>query len=154
MEVAVAALEEQETVTIHTPDGAVTVYKKDLIHFPDGLFGFPQYTDFAIFDINDCKPFKSMRSSQPGGPEFVVVEPLRIFEDYDPLSEFNSLDELELGSPLELVVLSIVTLAEDPRDITVNLRGPVLLNLQTRCARQVALQDERYLTKAPIMQTS
>ena len=152
MEVAVAALEEQEVVTIHTAEGAVKVFKKDLIYFPDGLFGFPQFTDFAIFDIKDCKPFKSMRSSQPGGPEFVVVEPLQIFKDYDPLNEFVNLDELELGSPLELVVLSIVTLAENPGDITANLRGPLMLNLNTRYARQIALQDERYMTKAPIMQ--
>ena len=141
---------ESKIVTLKTSRGAIAVEKKNLIHFNGGLYGFEEYTDFALFDIKDCPPFRSMLSVQEGGPDFVVVEPVLIFSDYTPLVSIKSLNEYDLGKPLELVVLSIVTLAENPEDITVNLRGPIFLNHATRCAKQVILPDDTYQTKVPI----
>ena len=142
---------EGKLVTLKTSRGTIAVEKKNLIHFPGGLYGFEEFTDFALFDIKDCKPFRSMLSVQEGGPDFVVVEPILIFDDYAPLESIKSIKEFDLGEPLELVVLAIVTLAENPEDITVNLRGPIFLNIAARRAKQVILPDDTYQTKVPIM---
>ena len=142
---------DSEFVSLETSRGMIRVEKKNMVHLPLGLYGFEDYTDFALFDLKDCEPFRSMLSIQKGGPDFVVVESALIFEDYDPLESIGPLDEIGLGSPVEIVFLSLVTLAENPEDITANLRGPILLNLATRKAIQVVLQDEKYSTKVPIM---
>ncbi|MFC1692554.1 flagellar assembly protein FliW [Candidatus Latescibacterota bacterium] len=134
------------TVEIKTSRGTMYVSRKDVIHFPEGLFGFEEYKDYAVFDIKDCKPFKSMLSIQEGGPDFVVVDPFLIVKDYNPLELYTSPEELPFGSQVELTVLSIVTLAEDPKDITANFRGPLFLNISTGIAKQVILPDDQYST--------
>ena len=142
---------KSEIITLKTSHGTIAVEKKNLINFPEGMYGFEEYCDFAFFDIKGCKPFRSMLSVQEGGPDFVIVEPGLIFNDYNPLDALNSLDEIGLGDPLELVILAIVTIAENPEDITVNLRGPIFFNLTNRQAQQIILPDETYSTKTPIM---
>lgn len=142
---------DSEFISLETSRGIIRVEKKNLVQFPLGLYGFEDYTDFALFDLKDSEPFRSMLSIQEGGPDFVVVESALIFDDYDPLESIGPLDEIGIGSTVEIVILSIVTLAENPEDITANLRGPILLNLATRKAIQVVLQDEKYSTKVSIM---
>ena len=142
---------DSEFVSLETSRGMIRVEKKNMVHLPLGLYGFEDYTDFALFDLKDCEPFRSMLSIQEGGPDFVVVESALIFDDYDPLESIGPIDEIGIGDSVELVILSLVTLAENPEDITANLRGPILLNLTTRKAIQVVLQDEKYSTKVPIM---
>ena len=141
----------EDCISIKTSHGIRQVSKKDIIHFLEGLLGFAEYTDFVIFDIKDCEPFKSMLSVVEGGPDFIVVEPISIFEDYSPLDYFSSSEELGIGDPAELVVLSIVTLAEDPEDSTVNLRGPLFVNLSSKLARQIVLPDDRHSSRVPLL---
>ncbi|MFC1528397.1 flagellar assembly protein FliW [Candidatus Latescibacterota bacterium] len=143
--------ETEECISIETPHGIKHVSRKDIIHFPEGLLGFADYTDFVFFDIKGCKPFKSMLSVVEGGPDFIVVEPISIFEDYSPLDYFSSHEELGIGDPVELAVLSIITLAEEPQDSTVNLRGPLFVNLSSNLARQIVLPDDIYSSRVSLM---
>lgn len=140
-----------EYLVLNTARGEIRVNRNDIIHFPDGIIGFEDYTEFAIFDIKGCEPFKSMLSVKEGGPDFVVLEPLRIFEDYSAFVSNIPRKQTDLGNPTDMVLLSIVTLAEKPENITVNLRGPIFLNLKTRNARQVVLSDDRCKTKVPLL---
>jgi len=146
-----AAREKDETIAIKTANGIRHVRKEDIIYFPDGIPGFEDYTDFVFFDIKDCEPFRSMLSVVEGGPDFVVVETRTVLCDYLPPDTMPSVEELDLGTPLELVILSIVTLADKPEDITINLRGPLFVNLATSRAKQVIIDDERYQTRKPIL---
>lgn len=137
---------------IKTSHGEVAVNTRNIVHFPEGLIGFEEYTDFAILDLKDCPPFKSLLSMKEGGPDFVVLEPLEIFEDYASCVAEIPYEGPELESPFDLVLLSIVTLAERPEEITVNLRGPIFLNRKTRSARQVVIPDDRFQTREPLFQ--
>ena len=140
-----------ECLVLKTPRGEIRVDRNDVIHFPEGLFGFEDFTDFAIFDITGCEPFKSMLSVREGGPDFVVLEPLKVFDDYSTFVSQIPQNQPDLGNPADMVLLSIVTLAETPENITVNLRGPIFLNLKTRSARQVVLPDDRCKTRVPLL---
>ncbi len=146
--------ELKEMVEIKTSNGTRLVEKKHIIHFIGGIPGFDDFTEFVFFDINDCEPFKSMLSVEDGGPDFVVVETNQIFSEYAPFEHLPSLDDLGLGEPMELVVLSIVTLAEQPEDITINLRGPLLINRATSRGRQIIIDDERYTSRTPILENA
>ncbi len=141
----------ENTITIKTSHGVRHVNKKDIIHFHGGLLGFDEFTDYAIFDIKDCEPFMSMLSIEKGGPELIVIEPIGIFEDYYPFSLPGIPEKLDIGNTSEIIVLSIVTLDEDPENITVNLRGPLFINPTTSEAKQIVLPDDRYATRVPML---
>jgi len=145
--------ENDKGIPIQTSGGIRYVNKNDIIRFPEGLLGFRDAKEYAFFDINDCEPFKSMLSVKENGPDFVVVETRTIIGDYSPLDSLSSFEQVDLGSPMELVVLSIVTLSEKPEDITINLRAPLLVNLATSQGKQVILDDERYQTRHNIYAT-
>ena len=137
-------------VKIKTSREEIEINSRDIIHFPDGLIGFEEYTDFIIFDLKGCPPFKSMLSVREGGPDFVVLEPLGIFKDYALYVAGAPLAFTDLGNPGDQALLSIVTLSERPEEITVNLRGPIFLNFTTRRARQVIISDDRFQTREPL----
>ena len=141
----------EENIQIKTSHGVKYVNKKDVIHFSEGLPGFEDYYDFVIFDIKNCEPFKSMLSVKDGGPDFIVVDPFQIFQDYLPQNILLFMKDLNIKTSLELKVLSIVTLAEKSEDITVNLRGPIFLNPASHMAKQVILPDDRYSTRVPLV---
>jgi len=141
----------RETVTIETAAGTREVNRDEIVYFPEGLPGFEEFRELAVFDIEECEPFKRMLSIDPGGPDFIVVETMTIFEDYDPLDSISLSGSAKLGTPLDIAVIAIVTVADDFTNSTVNLRGPILLNLATSRARQVILNDDRYDTRTPLI---
>ncbi len=140
-----------QLITIRTKRGTMDVERSRIVHFPEGIIGFEDYTDFVILDIKDCPPFKSMLSVREGGPDFVVIEPLPIFEDYAAVASSVPFAETGIDDPVNLVLLSIVTLSDNPDNVTVNLRGPIFLDLKTRRAKQVIIPDDRCRTKVPLL---
>jgi flagellar assembly factor FliW len=143
---------EGDRISIATSRGDIEVDSSEIVHFPEGLIGFEDWTDFAILDIKDCPPFKSMLSVGEGGPDFVVIEPMLVFDDLAPLLENLPRDAaVSDTAPDDMVLLSIVTLSDRPEDITVNLKGPIVLDLRTRSARQVIFPDDRCKTKVPLL---
>ena len=140
-----------QLITIRTKRGTMDVERSRIVHFPEGIIGFEDYTDFVILDIKDCPPFKSMLSVREGGPDFVVIEPLPIFEDYAVVASSVPFAETGIDDPVNLVLLSIVTLSDNPDNVTVNLRGPIFLDLKTRRAKQVIIPDDRCRTKVPLL---
>jgi len=89
-------------ISIRTSRGPRYVNEGDIFHFPDGLLGFPEYTDYVFFDIEGCEPFRSMLSVKEDGPDFVVVEAASVIDDYEPLNSVSSIGKLGLGEPLEI----------------------------------------------------
>ena len=59
---------------------------------------------------------------------------------------------MEISKPEETLIYSIVTLSDDPTQVTANLSGPILINTTNRKARQLALLDDRYTTKHNILE--
>jgi flagellar assembly factor FliW len=140
----------EERIVLATSRGDILIDPSDIIHFPEGLFGFERFTDFVILDINDCPPFKSMLSVEEGGPDFIVIEPKLVFDDYTPFAVMQE-STPPAGGVEDVVLLSIVTLSEHPEHITVNLCGPILLNPRTHCASQIVIPDDRFKTKVPLL---
>ena len=142
---------EMKQVPIQTSSGVRYVSHDQIIDFPGGLPGFREFTRFVVFDIDGCEPFKSLLSVDAGGPDFVVVESGKVVDDYNPLDFVDSSESLGLGETGEFIALSIVTVEEDFKQSTINLRGPIIYNIASSKARQVILPDDRFSTKTPLL---
>jgi len=57
------------------------------------------------------------------------------------------LEILEASNPGDLVLLSVVTLPEEVRDMTVNLQAPLVINPSKRLGRQVITISQEYSTR-------
>ena len=135
----------------HARFGAQEVARDEVITFPDGIPGFESRKSYALFDDPDNPPFQWLLSIESPRLAFVVVNPAFLWPDYDPKISREDLKSLDTADTDDVIVYSIVTLADDPSEVTVNLSGPLLLNSAKGKARQLALLDDRYTTKHKIL---
>lgn len=135
----------------HVRFGEQEVEREKVITFPDGVPGFETYKQYALFDDPESQPFQWLLSTENPQLGFVVVNPTYIWADYSPKISRYDLITLEVQNADALLIFSIVTLADDPTQVTANLSGPIVINLVNRKARQLALLDDRYATKHKIL---
>jgi flagellar assembly factor FliW len=121
------------------------------VRFPQGLVGFPQLTSFELLEPSDAYPLKFLKPKDRDDLYFTCVDVGAIKADYAvPLSDEDA-KALAIRAPEEALVLALVVIPEDPRQMTANLAGPILVNLKTREARQIVLNTEVFPLKFPIL---
>ena len=130
--------------------GTIEVDLSKAWHFPKGLPGFEEEEEFVILPIGDDPEFQIMQSTKEAGVAFVVANPYKFVEGYDIKIDDPTVDLLEVKSPEELMVLGIVFVKEPFEESTVNLQAPLLFQTNNRKAKQMVLNDKRYLIKHPI----
>ena len=132
--------------------GEVTIDDQKIIHFENGIIGFPDLTDFAlIYDAekgNDAG-IRWMQSIQEPAFAVPVMDPLLVKEDYNPEVEDELLKPLGGLDPDQLLVLVTVTVPKDIKKMSVNLKGPFVINAETRKACQIIIEDD-FDVKFPI----
>lgn len=123
--------------------GEVTVDDEKLIHFPNGIVGFPELQDFAL--IHDAEKgnqggIRWMQSVQEPSFAMPVVDPLVAKEDYNPAVEDDLLKVIgESDDPLVLVT---ITVPSDLTKMSINLKAPIVINVDNRKAVQVILEED------------
>jgi flagellar assembly factor FliW len=130
--------------------GLLEYTMEDILTFPHGMVGFPEYKQFIVHKDADLEPFMWLVSLESADLSFFVVDPFLFFPDYE-----ISLDKVRclLNSDAELALIRvyvIVTIHEDFIRSSANLLGPVVINSQTRKGRQLVLDDPRYTTRHPL----
>lgn len=112
-----------------------------VLHFPQGLVGFPRARRFVILDHRPGSPFKWMLCLEQPDVAFAVVEPGKLVPGYDAPLELAA---RTLGAdPADVALFVIVTIPPDPTAMTVNLMAPVVVDVRTRTSRQLVLEDPR-----------
>ncbi len=121
-----------------------------LLTLPNGLLGFPQLTAFRLFEPSDGYPLKFLQAVEQPEISFVCMDPVGLKPDYAvPLSDTEA-EELALEAPADALILTLVVIPEDPRRMTTNLAGPLVVNTRTRIGMQVALPSDRFPLKFPV----
>ena len=123
--------------------GEVTIDDSKMIKFPNGIVGFPDLTDFAL--IHDAEQgeqagIRLLQSVQEPTFAMPVVDPLIAKEDYNPLVDDNLLKVIGEGE--NILVLVTITVPSDLSKMSVNLKAPLVVNVDTRKAVQVVLEDD------------
>ena len=130
--------------------GSVEVDNAHIITIPDGLFGFEEYTKFALID-SEYKPFIWLQSLQSTELAFLVVDPFIISSDYEVDVDDKELAKIGIVSPSEVFVLVLITIPQDGSAVTANLQGPLIINRTNNKALQAILADNRWTTKHSII---
>lgn len=128
--------------------GPVTVEDNSVYTFPNGIFGFEETTEFALFvKVLAERPFLYLHATQDVTPFFLVFDPEEFVEQYHPTLSPEDLATLGAEKEDELVFLVIATLPESVTDLSVNLKSPIVLCPATKKAAQCILQNSEYPIK-------
>ena len=132
--------------------GEVTIDDDKVIHFPAGIIGFPDMTDFALIHDEDkgTGSIHWLQSMQEASFAMPVMDPLIVKPDYNPEIEDELLSQIGKLDPEEILVLVTVTVPSDLTKMSVNLRGPIIINAAERKACQVIVEGGDYAVKYPI----
>lgn len=133
--------------------GRIEVDEEAVITFPQGLFGFEDRRRFVVLCLDEKSPFRWLQSLEDANLAFVVIEPHHFMPDYAPTISDADVAALGLDAETPCLTFVIVTIPPGkPEQMTANLMGPIVVNVVTRLARQVIVEDECYSTKHSILQ--
>ncbi len=122
--------------------GAVEILEDRILEFPDGLVGFPALKRFLVIDEESSAPFRWLQSLDEADLAYVAVEPKWMLPDYRIDLPPAVAARLGIAQPDDMSILVIVTIPEDPREMTANLRGPLVFNAASRKGAQLILDDD------------
>ena len=136
--------------------GTIEIDEDKIIKFVRGILGFPKDKRYALLPHKENSPFFWLQSLDSPELAFVVINPALVLSDYS----FEVADDIErelgLKFPEDAEVLVIVTIRRSGDnnskqvEMTANLLGPIVINVERRLACQVVLDPNKYPVKYKI----
>ncbi|MBN1499831.1 MAG: flagellar assembly protein FliW [Spirochaetes bacterium] len=131
--------------------GEVTVDENQIIDFPEGILGF-DYVKKFVFLEEENSPFLWMQAFDEPELAFVLIRPVDFMGEYNLMISQSDMNNVKAESVSELQVFAIVTIPQgDPKKMTANLQGPIIVNIKMKLGIQAISQSEKYTTKHSII---
>ena len=148
-----ATVEAERTISVVSQAlGLIEVPCDDVITFVEPLAGFPGSNRYALLphvrqDGREDAAICWLQSIDEPHHAFVITDPWGVVPDYAPEISYAEAEQLGLRSFEDARLFGILTVPGDPRELTINLRAPVVINARTRTGKQVVLVGETYDTR-------
>lgn len=127
----------------------VEVGEEQIFAFEPGIGGFDALRRYALIAEEDSG-VEWLQSLDDSEVCFALLEPFALLPEYSFEMADADVEGVGMEEPGDVIVRSILTLHEDPRQITVNLLAPLVLCRRTHLARQVILQGVDYSMRYPV----
>lgn len=134
------------------PFGKIEIDERQIIEFPEGIFGFGDIKKFVLLDAKEKSPFKWLQAYDEPDLAFVIIRPADFMARYN--LDVTPSDFVDIGaqSPEDVIVYAIVTIPDEPSKMTANLQGPLLINPKTRCGKQAISLSDTYTVRHNILE--
>jgi flagellar assembly factor FliW len=120
--------------------GRIDVDPADILHFPSGLPGLEGCRDWALLADSDNDALGWLQSTTRGDVALAVVSPRRFVPDYQVRIPRSELTPLALADMRQAQV--VVVVGKTDTGLTLNLKAPIVINLEARTGRQVVATGE------------
>ena len=139
-------------VTVQTPNfGELQVPEDKIIHFREGIPGFPSAHEFAVLEFEDVRPFQYLQALGDPPIALLVVNPFLFAPSFRFDLSPKDMEDLKCASPEDATVFAVATIPSDPSGATINLMAPVLINARQRVGKQVILLEGNYPMRHPLL---
>jgi len=127
---------------INTKDfGELTIEESEVIFFPKGLFAFEEVKEFVLIEMDGYLQ-KWLQAVNDANPRLIVLNPSDILEGYEPHIPDEVLRELKIGKNDKYSIYVVAVIPENIKNMTVNLKSPIIVNYEKRLAAQGILEKE------------
>ncbi|MEK9630234.1 MAG: flagellar assembly protein FliW [Nitrospinota bacterium] len=129
--------------------GSIDVPEKEIIKFPEGLYGFEKETEFTLlpFNPNVESPMEWMQSLKSSHLAFVITDPFLYLPDYKLKLSGEDKKRVQLTGDDPFLTRAIVTIPENYAEMTANLIAPLIINKDKCVAKQFVLTNMDYDTR-------
>jgi len=126
--------------------GEVTYKNTDVITFIRPIIGFNELSRYFVISRQESEPFKWLQCVDDPSICFVILDPKLIYADYVVDISVHDIRQLG-GSALnsDYQVYGIVSVPKGhPELMSINLQGPVVINVKNLKAIQMVLNNPDY----------
>jgi flagellar assembly factor FliW len=131
--------------------GPITAGQNDILIFPNGLLGFEASRHWLLLSDADNSHVAWLQSASEPQVALPVISPRKFLPEYKVVVSQRQLMPLNLRAADRVFVMCV--LSKTGKTLTVNLKGPILLNLSQQLGAQVVLNENLPLA-LPLVQTS
>ncbi len=126
--------------------GSVKYKSSDVIKFVKPIIGFGELSEFIIISKPESEPFKWLQSLNDSTVCFVIIDPRLVADQYTVDVSGHDIKILEGSENQEdYQIYVIVTVPKGhPEQMSVNLQGPIVLNIKRLTALQMVLNNPEY----------
>lgn len=131
--------------------GEVEIDESRVIHFPEGLIGFPDDKKYIILEHKPNSPFMWLQSLTSPGLAFVIMNPFLVYPDY--LKDISPEEEIAMkpGTNETVMIFTIVTIPQGRAgESTTNLLAPVIIDPEAKEGKQAIMANYDYSHRHPI----
>ena len=133
--------------------GEVEITDDKIITFPAGIIGFPDMKRFTLLHDEEqgvAAGIRWLQSLEEPAFAMTVMDPLVVKEDYNPEIDDELLTGIGEDTPDNLLVLVTVRVPSDLTQLSVNLQGPIVINVDERKACQIIVDADTYPVRFPV----
>jgi len=131
--------------------GDIPYSEQEIILFPEGIIGFEDKSKFIIYTKEGYEPFQWLICITDASIFLPIIDPYLVLPDYQVTSNNGELQSIGLDSAKTGKVYSIVTVGRDVHQVTTNLRGPIIINVNRNLGKQIILSESEYSLKQPML---
>jgi|SaaInlStandDraft_1057018.scaffolds.fasta_scaffold32644_2 flagellar assembly factor FliW len=141
--------EAKQTLEIEVPKlGLVSYTEQQRFTSEHGLVGLPDFHRYVMIEKDSVAPFQYLVCEEDASFFVLVIDPRLVRADYQLEMERSELNDLSLASGDETAIFVIASFNENPKDTTLNFKGPIVFNLTQGKFQQVI--DEKGELKSPL----
>ena len=130
--------------------GDVEIDESKTVVFKDGLPGLEEYSRFVLMQVEDSYPVVWLQSTEAAEICLPVVDSFSVNPEYSFNLDDEDVAELDIKSPEDLHVLSVLVIPENLEGMTMNLAAPIVMNIETGSAKQILLGGGEYSVRHPV----
>lgn len=130
--------------------GSIEVPDAIRLRLPQGMIGFPEQTEYVLLKQRPDSVFMWLHSTTDPALAFPVVLPWAFYWEYEVKLNDEDLASIDVTSAAQISIMCVVNVGADVRRGTINLFSPIVINNDTRLAKQVINTADGYSTRDPL----
>lgn len=131
--------------------GEIIVDDNLVFTFVEPIIGYENLSKFVLIEHSENSAFKWLQSTENPKLAFPVSTPAYFDIDYQFEIPTEIAEKIELTTVESLISLNIVTIpVGQPRNSTMNLLAPIIINATNRQGMQLILSNTNYPVKQPL----
>jgi len=141
----------EEKIKIDTKLGIIQINSNQIINFIEAPLGYSNFKSYVLLeDKNEDSIFLWLQATNNKDLSFPVLEVELLGYNKQDFISNEVKDKLNLDTSSDFSVYTIVSIPEDPTNMTANLKGPVIINNTTKMAVQTILSNINLEVAKPI----
>ena len=129
--------------------GSFDTADSKIIEFPWGIPGFEDLHKFIIVEVSNTWPIYWLQSIENKYIALPVIVSFEILEDYNIYIKENELEGLYVESKNDLLILNVVVIPQEIKDMTINLAAPIVINVKHGIGKQIIIDAKELPIKFP-----